>query len=179
MLKASSSLDTEHKILIDPRDGNHKMLRFDWEDLKAGGETDEELLVSLPELDAICELHQPARQREALKALNAKEKDALNRYYADEKQQAKKHLSDSRNAQRSCGFCFDRLSFRDVVRKVGKDYKTDLVYTGEAFDALQCATETYLVDLFDAANLAAINARHVQLLPKDLQLARLIREERG
>ena len=123
MLKASSSLDTEHKILIDPRDGNHKMLRFDWEDRKAGGERDEELLVSLPELDAICELHQPARQREALKALNAKEKDALNRYYADEKQQAKKHLSDIRNAQRSCGFCFDRLSFRDVVRDVGKDYK--------------------------------------------------------
>jgi histone H3/H4 len=148
-------------------------------DEPAGDETDEELLVALPELDAICELHQPARQREALNALNAKEKDALNRYYADEKQQAKKHLSDIRNAQRSCGFCFDRSSFRDFVKEVGQDYKTDLDYTGEFFDALQCATEAYLVDLFYDANLAAIQARCVQLLPKDLQLARRIRKERS
>jgi len=175
MLKASSSLDTEQKILIDPRDGNHKMLL----EQHVEDETDENLLVPLPELDAICELHQPARQREALKALNAKQKDALNRYYADEKQQAKKHLSDIRNAQRSCGFCFDRSAFRDVVREVGQDYKTDLDYTGEVFDALQCATETYLVDLFDDANLETIHARRVQLWPKDLQLARRIRKERS
>ena len=45
--------------------------------------------------------------------------------------------------------------------------------------ALQEAAETYLVDLFEGTNLAAIHAKRVTIMPKDIQLARRIRGERA
>ncbi|EJK72420.1 hypothetical protein THAOC_06053 [Thalassiosira oceanica] len=44
--------------------------------------------------------------------------------------------------------------------------------------ALQEASEAYLVGLFEDANLCAIHAKRVTLMPKDIQLARRIRGER-
>ena len=41
--------------------------------------------------------------------------------------------------------------------------------------ALQEAAEAYLVGLFKDANLAAIHAKRVTIMPKDIQLARRIR----
>ncbi len=43
--------------------------------------------------------------------------------------------------------------------------------------ALHEATEYYLVDLFEWTNLCAIHAKHVTIMPKDMQLARCIRGE--
>ena len=45
--------------------------------------------------------------------------------------------------------------------------------------ALQEATEAYLVGLFEDTNLCAIHAKRVTIMPKDIQLARRIRGERG
>ena len=45
--------------------------------------------------------------------------------------------------------------------------------------ALQEAAESYLVGLFEDTNLAAIHARRVTIMPKDIQLARRIRGETG
>uniref|UniRef100_A0A4X1STA5 Core Histone H2A/H2B/H3 domain-containing protein n=2 Tax=Sus scrofa TaxID=9823 RepID=A0A4X1STA5_PIG len=39
------------------------------------------------------------------------------------------------------------------------------------------ASEAYLVGLFEDTNLCAIHAKHVTIMPKDLQLARRIRGE--
>jgi len=39
------------------------------------------------------------------------------------------------------------------------------------------AHEAYLVGLFEDTNLAAIHAKHVTIMPKDIQLARRIRGE--
>ena len=44
--------------------------------------------------------------------------------------------------------------------------------------ALQEASEAYLVGLFEDANLCAIHAKRVTLMPKDIHLARRIRGER-
>ena len=44
--------------------------------------------------------------------------------------------------------------------------------------ALQEATEAYLIGLFEDANLCAIYAKWVTIMPKDIQLARRIRGER-
>ena len=41
--------------------------------------------------------------------------------------------------------------------------------------ALQSATETYLVHVFEDANLCAIHGKRVTLMVKDIQLARRIR----
>jgi histone H3/H4 len=44
--------------------------------------------------------------------------------------------------------------------------------------ALQEAAEAFLVWLFENANLCAIHARRVTIMPKDMQLARRIRGDR-
>ena len=45
--------------------------------------------------------------------------------------------------------------------------------------ALQEASESFLVSLFEDTNLCAIHAKRVTIMPKDLQLARRIRGERA
>jgi len=44
--------------------------------------------------------------------------------------------------------------------------------------ALQEAAEAYIVDLFQDVNLAALHAKRVTIMPKDMQLARRLRGER-
>ena len=58
------------------------------------------------------------------------------------------------------------------------EYKSDLRFQSQAILALQEATESYLVGLFEDTNLCAIHAKRVTIMPKDLQLARRIRGER-
>ena len=72
-----------------------------------------------------------------------------------------------------------KLPFQRLVLEVAQDFKTDLCFQREAIGALQEVAEAYLVDLFDDTNLCAIHARHVTIMPKDIQLARRIRGERA
>jgi histone H3 len=44
--------------------------------------------------------------------------------------------------------------------------------------ALQEAAEAYLVGLFNDTNECALHAKRVTIMPKDMQLARLIRGEK-
>ena len=44
--------------------------------------------------------------------------------------------------------------------------------------ALQEACEAYLIWLFEDSNLCAIHTKRVTIMPKDIQLACCIREER-
>jgi histone H3 len=46
-----------------------------------------------------------------------------------------------------------------------------------ALAAIQEASEAYLTSLFEDANLCAIHAKRVTIMPKDMQLARRIRGE--
>ena len=55
----------------------------------------------------------------------------------------------------------------------------DLRLQSTAVLALQEASEAYLVGLFEDANLCAIHAKRVTLMPKDIHLARRIRGERA
>ena len=72
-----------------------------------------------------------------------------------------------------------KLPFQRLVREIAQDFKTDLRFQSAAILCLQEAVEAYLVRLFDDANLCAIHARRVTILPKDIQLARQIRGEQG
>ena len=54
-----------------------------------------------------------------------------------------------------------------------------LCYTMDAVKCLQEAAEAYLVALFEGTNLCAIHAKHVTIMPKDVQLARCIRGEQN
>jgi histone H3 len=66
-----------------------------------------------------------------------------------------------------------------LIRKIASEFKNDLRFQSSAVLALQEATEAYLVGLFEDTNLAAIHAKRVTIMPKDIQLARRIRGERS
>ena len=65
------------------------------------------------------------------------------------------------------------------MREIAQDFKTDLRFQGAAIMALQEAAEAYMVGLFEDANLCALHAKRVTIMPKDMQLARRIRGERS
>jgi len=75
------------------------------------------------------------------------------------------------------GFLIKKLPFQRVVREVAqqKDFPPDLRFTADALLALQTAAEHHLVKIMEEANLCAIHARRVTILPKDMVLARRIR----
>ena len=80
--------------------------------------------------------------------------------------------------QKGSSLLIRKLPFQRLVREIAKDFKTDLWFQQAAVDALQEASEAYLVGLFEDTNLCAIHAKRVTIMPKDIQLARRIRGER-
>jgi histone H3 len=88
-------------------------------------------------------------------------------------------LREIRRYQKSTELLIRKLPFQRLVREIAQDFKTDLRFQGSAVLALQEAAEAYLVGLFEDTNLAAIHAKRVTIMPKDIQLARRIRNERS
>ena len=88
-------------------------------------------------------------------------------------------LREIRRYQKSTELLIRKLPFARLVREIAQDFKTDLHFQREAIAALQEAGEAYLVGLFEDTNLCAIHAKHVTIMPKDIQLARRIRGERA
>ncbi|KAL9657474.1 hypothetical protein ABK040_016741 [Willaertia magna] len=67
--------------------------------------------------------------------------------------------------------------YQKLVREIAQDYKTDCRFQASAIEALQEASEAYMVGLFEDTNLCAIHAKRVTIMPKDMILARRIRGE--
>ena len=86
-------------------------------------------------------------------------------------------LKDICHYQGSTALLIRKLPFQRLVREIAQDFKTDLRFQLAAILCLQEAAEAYLVRLFDDANLCAIHARRVTIMPKDILLARRIRGE--
>ena len=90
--------------------------------------------------------------------------------------QGKKPFLNQKHATR---LLIKKLPFQRLVREIAQDFKTDLRFKATAMLALQEATEAYLVGLFEDTNLAAIHAKLVTDMPKDIQLVRRLRGERA
>lgn len=88
-------------------------------------------------------------------------------------------LREIRKYQKSTDLLIRKLPFQRLVREIAFNMKTDLRFQSSAILALQEAAEAYLVGLFEDTNLAAIHAKRVTIMPKDMQLARRIRGERN
>ncbi|CAM9378615.1 unnamed protein product [Phaeothamnion confervicola] len=79
-------------------------------------------------------------------------------------------------AWRSFSFSQVKEICQDLYAKSGKTYR----WQANALLALQESAEAYLVGIFDDANLCAIHAKRVTIMPKDIHLARRIRgRDRG
>ena len=76
-----------------------------------------------------------------------------------------------------------KAPFQRLVREVAQDMPDSnactLRFQSTAVLALQEAAEAYLVGVFEDANLCAIHAKRVTIMPKDIQLARRLRGERA
>ena len=84
-------------------------------------------------------------------------------------------LSEIRRYQKSTDLLVPKLPFQRLVREISQEFKTDLKFKSESLGALQEACEAFLVGLFEDANLCAIHAKRVTIMPKDIQLARRLR----
>ena len=81
-------------------------------------------------------------------------------------------------------YFFDLTSFyrlgqkyknKEIVKGLKVSLITGLRYQPAALEALQQAAESFIVGLFEDTNLAAIHAKRVTIMPKDIQLAQRIR----
>ncbi len=89
-------------------------------------------------------------------------------------------LREIRRYQKSADLLIRKLPFQRLVREISSDFgHSDKCFQSNALLALQEAAEAYLVGLFEDTNLAAIHAKRVTIMPKDIQLARRIRGERN
>ena len=88
-------------------------------------------------------------------------------------------LREIRRYQKSTELLVRKAPFQRLVREIAQDFKNDLRFQNNAVAALQEASEAYLVGLFEDTNLCTIHAKRVTIFPRDMQLARRIRGERG
>ncbi|CAI9098361.1 OLC1v1034993C1 [Oldenlandia corymbosa var. corymbosa] len=87
-------------------------------------------------------------------------------------------LREIRKYQKSTELLTPKLPFQRLVREIAQECSaTEVRFQNHAVLALQEAAEAYLVGLFEDANLAAIHAKRVTIMPKDILLARRIRRE--
>ena len=92
-------------------------------------------------------------------------------------------LREIRRYQKSTDLLIRKLPFQRFVREVAQDMnlfsKETIRWCGSALLALHESAEAYLVRYLEDSNLAAIHAKRVTIMPKDIQLARRIRGERS
>ncbi|KAI1289913.1 histone H3.3 type a [Halotydeus destructor] len=86
-------------------------------------------------------------------------------------------LKEIRYFQRSTQLLLRKSPFARLVREVAQNLllKNDILWQSLAIQALQEASEAYLVGLFEDSNIVAINAKRVTIFPRDMQVARRIR----
>jgi len=90
-----------------------------------------------------------------------------------------KALREIRKFQRSTDLLIHRLPFARLVKEITLQFHHSLQWQTVALEALQYASEDYIIGLMEDANLSAIHAKRVTVMPKDIQLARRIRGNRA
>ncbi|GLC39727.1 hypothetical protein PLESTM_000933300 [Pleodorina starrii] len=92
-------------------------------------------------------------------------------------------LREIRKYQKTTDLLIRRLPFQRLVREIANKGapggQTEFRWRSDALEALQEAAESYLVSMMEDCNLAAIHAKRVTIMPKDMQLACRLRREHG
>jgi histone H3/H4 len=97
-------------------------------------------------------------------------------------------LREIRKYQKGTELLIRKAPFARLVRETTDDItrgqpglvfgKDGYRFQSHAIQALQEASEAYLISLFEDTQLAAVHAKRVTIMPKDMQLARRIRGEK-
>lgn len=78
-------------------------------------------------------------------------------------------IADIRYEQQKTDLILDRTSFKRLVKEISRDFKSDIHFDQQAIEALQTATEYYLLELFKDATERAINRNGQTVGVQDLQ----------
>ena len=91
--------------------------------------------------------------------------------------QTRNTLWEIRKYQKSCKLLIPLWLFSRLVREIAQNWKFGLRFQANTILALQEATETYLVNLFEHSMLTCVHAKRVTIFPKDFNLVWRIRGE--
>ena len=80
-------------------------------------------------------------------------------------------LREIRKLQKTTDLLVCKLPFQRVVREIAHEIKPETRFKEQSLLALHEASEAFLIELFEDAQLAAIHAKRVTILPRDIQLA--------
>ena len=80
-------------------------------------------------------------------------------------------IREIKKEQRSTNKIVPTAPFQRLVQEIAQKYKNDLRIKAEAYNALQDASEAYIIDLFQKCNKCAIHENRETIQPKDLKLA--------
>ena len=86
-------------------------------------------------------------------------------------------IREIKRYQKTTELLIKKLPFQRLVKEIALDFKSDLRFQASAVMALQEATESYIISIFQDTNLCAIHAKRVTIMAKDMQLALRIRGE--
>ena len=81
-------------------------------------------------------------------------------------------IREIKRYQRSTNLLIRKFLFQRLVRGIATKIKGDIRFQVSAFEALQEATESYLVKLFQDTNLLALHAKRKTVMSKDIKLAK-------
>ena len=84
----------------------------------------------------------------------------------------KKALCKIQKFQKSTELVIPKMAFPWIVREMLQCKSMEYRIQVGAILAIHEATEAYIIQLMEDTNLCAIHAKHVTILPKDMQLAR-------
>lgn len=87
-------------------------------------------------------------------------------------------MREIRKYQKGTEFLIRKAPFSRLVREAIKKTKESIRLSVSALEAIQDATESYMVGLLSDANLCTLHAKRVTLMTRDLKLARRLRGER-
>lgn len=80
-------------------------------------------------------------------------------------------IREIKKEQKSTNKIIPTAPFQRLVQEIAQNYKNDLRIKAEAYSALQDASESYVIDLFQKSNKCAIHESRETIQPKDLRLA--------
>jgi histone H3 len=87
-------------------------------------------------------------------------------------------LREINKYRKSTEMLIRKMPFQRLVREITGEIKSEMRFQSAALEALQEASESYLVGLFEDTNMCASHAGRVTIMPRDMILARRIRGER-
>jgi len=87
-------------------------------------------------------------------------------------------LREIRKIQKGTELLVQKAPFQRLIREIASGHKDSLRFQSAAVQAIQEATESYVISLLADTNLCAIHTRRVTIMPKDVQLALRLRGER-